>query len=182
MNEHVRPPNMRVQRTRSSASPPHSPLTRGPLGGRKSLLGTVATLFLTVAGSGVADGKCGYIVYQLNAEVRDSKSQEAIVGAALVFFADDEAEMWPLDWSDTKQENFRSGQDGKFSGVFRLSSQSGSFITDRCNRKLKRVTVVVTRDGYVGRLFHLSVSKLGYFTDDGRTVINLPPLDLSRAR
>jgi len=27
------PPNMRVQRTRSSASPPHSPLTRYPLGG-----------------------------------------------------------------------------------------------------------------------------------------------------
>ena len=26
------PPNIRVQRTRSSASPPHSPLTRGPLG------------------------------------------------------------------------------------------------------------------------------------------------------
>jgi hypothetical protein len=29
-------PNMRVQRTRSSASPPHSPLTRGPLGGQRS--------------------------------------------------------------------------------------------------------------------------------------------------
>jgi hypothetical protein len=27
------PPNTRVQRTRSSASPPHSPLTRYPLGG-----------------------------------------------------------------------------------------------------------------------------------------------------
>ena len=27
-------PNTRVQRTRSSASPPHSPLTRRPLGGR----------------------------------------------------------------------------------------------------------------------------------------------------
>ena len=26
------PPNTRVQRTRSSASPPHSPLTRRPLG------------------------------------------------------------------------------------------------------------------------------------------------------
>ena len=26
-------PNTRVQRTRSSASPPHSPLTRSPLGG-----------------------------------------------------------------------------------------------------------------------------------------------------
>ena len=30
-------PNMRVQRPRSSASPPHSPLTRGPLGGWKWL-------------------------------------------------------------------------------------------------------------------------------------------------
>ena len=28
-----RPSNTRVQRTRSSASPPHSPLTRRPLGG-----------------------------------------------------------------------------------------------------------------------------------------------------
>ena len=28
-------PNTRVQRTRSSASPPHSPLTRHPLGGFK---------------------------------------------------------------------------------------------------------------------------------------------------
>jgi hypothetical protein len=37
----VTPPNMRVQRTRSSASPPHSPLTRGPLGG-VSALGLVA--------------------------------------------------------------------------------------------------------------------------------------------
>jgi hypothetical protein len=31
----VRPPNTRVQRTRSSASPPHSPLTRNPLGSAK---------------------------------------------------------------------------------------------------------------------------------------------------
>jgi hypothetical protein len=29
------PPNMRVQRTRSSASPPRSPLTHRPLGGMK---------------------------------------------------------------------------------------------------------------------------------------------------
>src|SRR3954454_13693205 len=32
---------MRVQRTRSSASPPHSPLTRRPLGGRNGRKGTV---------------------------------------------------------------------------------------------------------------------------------------------
>ena len=40
----TRAPNIRVQRTRSSASPPHSPLTRHPLGGlwRKLLLAMVA--------------------------------------------------------------------------------------------------------------------------------------------
>jgi hypothetical protein len=35
---------MRVQRTRSSASPPHSPLTRGPLGGSKVYLAVGASL------------------------------------------------------------------------------------------------------------------------------------------
>jgi len=48
------PPNMRVQRTRSSASPPHSPLTRGPLGGGKLLLrlGTMLSLALSACRSG----------------------------------------------------------------------------------------------------------------------------------
>ena len=46
-------PNMRVQRTRSSASPPRSPLTRGPLGGLRrvrpiSLL-VVSALLTTAA-------------------------------------------------------------------------------------------------------------------------------------
>ena len=35
----VRQPNTRVQRTRSSASPPHSPLTRHPLGTANRQLG-----------------------------------------------------------------------------------------------------------------------------------------------
>jgi hypothetical protein len=45
-------PNTRVQRTRSSASPPHSPLTRHPLGGPKPWLGSfggVVLLTLIVA-------------------------------------------------------------------------------------------------------------------------------------
>jgi len=33
----VAPPNMRVQRTRSSPSAPHSPLTRWPLGNASEL-------------------------------------------------------------------------------------------------------------------------------------------------
>jgi len=40
-------PNPRVQRTRSSPSARHSPLTRHPLGGRSALLAAVAVLLLT---------------------------------------------------------------------------------------------------------------------------------------
>jgi hypothetical protein len=36
-SQNLRPPNMRVQRTRSSASPLRSPLTRSPLGLAKYL-------------------------------------------------------------------------------------------------------------------------------------------------
>ena len=35
-----RPPNTRVQRTRSSPSPPHSPLTRYPLGAIRTAVAT----------------------------------------------------------------------------------------------------------------------------------------------
>src|SRR5512141_614458 len=40
------PPNMRVQRTRSSASPPRLPLTRGPLGAGRRRVAAVAALIL----------------------------------------------------------------------------------------------------------------------------------------
>ena len=43
----LRPPNTRMQRTRSSASPPRSPLMRNPLGdvwgGMRARMGTVPT-------------------------------------------------------------------------------------------------------------------------------------------
>src|SRR5437763_413284 len=46
-------PNKRVQRTRSSASPPHSPLTRKPLGNPNSqMCAWLAMVFLTLLASG----------------------------------------------------------------------------------------------------------------------------------
>jgi hypothetical protein len=60
-------PNTRVQRTRSSASPPHSPLTRRPLGnGRFSaaiVAGLAAASFLLVASA------CGRLVPERPATV-----------------------------------------------------------------------------------------------------------------
>src|ERR1700724_1062164 len=47
-------PNTRVQRTRSSASPPHSPLTRRPLAGRRlsfTVVALSAGLALVLAGA-----------------------------------------------------------------------------------------------------------------------------------
>jgi hypothetical protein len=60
-------PNTRVQRTRSSASPPHSPLTRSPLGGHGLSLG-------------VALGACAWL--SLGCETFNGKSYLAIVPPA----------------------------------------------------------------------------------------------------
>ena len=43
------PPNTRVQRTRSSASPPRSPLTRNPLGGRIAVAALLSCLLVGMA-------------------------------------------------------------------------------------------------------------------------------------
>ena len=52
------PPNTRVQRTRSSASPPRSPLTRCPLGGAKSHVAALLSCLLV----GMAGGRFDEIV------------------------------------------------------------------------------------------------------------------------
>ncbi len=61
-----RPPNTRVQRTRSSASPPHSPLTRYPLGGPQDRMRAPSSPFLPrafpawrLAGDGNEIGEVG---------------------------------------------------------------------------------------------------------------------------
>ena len=60
MARELRSPNMRVQRTRSSASPPRSPLTRGPLGGTKRLCLAVTLLTGCVVVGGCALGLPAY--------------------------------------------------------------------------------------------------------------------------
>ena len=52
---------MRVQRTRSSASPPHSPLTRSPLGGSKRLLWSLA-LLVAAGCTSASSGQCKAVV------------------------------------------------------------------------------------------------------------------------
>jgi hypothetical protein len=49
-------PNTRVQRTRSSASPPHSPQTRSPLGASARVIGRGLVAFLVTGGLAVIPG------------------------------------------------------------------------------------------------------------------------------
>jgi hypothetical protein len=78
----VRLPNTRVQRTRSSASPPHSPLTRNPLGGGRRLRWRMFRVLLLVACIGFLEAQpaiaCSCVEY-LNDPI------EALAKSSLVF-------------------------------------------------------------------------------------------------
>ena len=64
---------MRVQRTRSSASPPHSPLTRGPLGGlqlwqKRSPVAVVLAFGLSVSGCHSDETRVAHLVAPVRPE------------------------------------------------------------------------------------------------------------------
>ena len=96
-------PNKRVQRTRSSASAPHSPLTRSPLGGRKLMMGliTLSVSCISVDGrlvpawrSGVSNARCVSAdalggAAHLRVVVRDSRGFVANTSRVAVFRPDD---------------------------------------------------------------------------------------------
>ena len=172
-------PNTALQRTRSA--PLRLPLSFKMLGGMKAHRVVITLSVAIMLAPSLAFGKCGWAVYQLNATVTDRASQAPLAGASLVFFADGEAETWLADWTETKPERYLTDVAGRFTGAFRLSTYSGWFPVDRCNRKLKRVTVVVTRAGYVGKRFTVDVPKLLMQTEAEQIKIELPAFALDRA-
>ncbi len=143
---------------------------------------TVALSLAVLFGQQSADAKCGWDLYQLDATVRDRNSLSPLGDATLVFFAGNEPEIWRVNWSDTNPAHYVTDQTGRFSGLFRFATYSGWLLVDLCNRKLKRITVVVTRQGYVGRRFTVKVADLQSRQEGDRTAIALPAFDLERAR
>ena len=177
-------PNPRVQRTRSSPSARHSPLTRHPLGSRRSRTATAAALLLTVLGlPSAALAKCGWRNYEIHLQVQERGSLVPLQDATLTFFVNDDEETWPIDWRFTEPDRFKTREDGWFAGLFIFPTASGSFLgMDRCNRKLKKLTVVVTREGFFGRRVTFRSDQISAREDGGKFVVTLPTITLGACR
>ena len=169
-------PNKRVQRTRL-----RSPLTRHPLGGRSTVVATTALLALLLLARGDAEAKCGWIKYTIRATVR-AAGQGPISDARLTFFVNDEKEPWLIEWSRSEPELYATDGDGRFSGVFKFDTNSGAFLGwfDRCNRKFKKLAVVVTKQGYCSQRVSLTPQQMTWTElEDESKVLGLPPIKLN---
>ena len=181
MSFNQRPPNPRLQRTRSA--PRRSPLSRKPFG--PSHMRALAVICLICCGlSSSADGKCSFQTYIIRAEVLDARSRTPIGGAVLTFFANGDKEAWPIEWRTTEPEFYSTDNAGRFEGVFHLSTDSGAFVglIDRCNRTIKKLRVVIARSGYLARRVEFKAGQITWGeTGDQAKILELPPIELRTA-
>jgi len=94
-----------------------------------------------------ASAKCVFTKYTITGTVQDESTRQAISNATLFFFFDDNENTR----SDglTYPDFFTTGTNGIFVATAFFDTYSGWFIFDRCNRKPKNLTVVITAPGYL---------------------------------
>ena len=174
------PPNKRVQRTRL-----RSPLTRHPLGGANThswrpTRATVCAVALVLALRSTADSKCISIAYELSGSVVDCQSGHPLSGAQVLCFADDETEAWPTEYRGPSAA--ASDQEGVFKGRYYFNTYSGegdALHPDRCEKHLKRVTVVVTLEGYSSARVVAGGPQISRVRN-GSATVRVPPIRLIR--
>jgi hypothetical protein len=136
------------------------------------------------AGVEPAWAKCAFERYELRLAVRDRYTLAPLANVAVTFFADDDSEAWPAAWNDTKPAHYLTDSAGKFSGIFHLSMDKGSFlgVFENCSRRLKRLTIFAARDGYYGERRTFKVAAVRPRREGDHVILELPALELQPAR
>ena len=131
-----------------------------------------ALLFLVTA---VAVAKCASVRYTLSGTVKDCKTGQALPAAQIVCFADDETTAWSPDVDGPAA--LSADSTGSYRALYYLNTYSGPglIFADRCSRRLKRLTVVVSLPGYVPARVVLGRAQLPKLGDDLKT-IQVPPV------
>ena len=134
-----------------------------------------------LAGTAQLDAKCGWLEYTIHLAVRSSRSGLPIQAASLTFFAGSDPDVWIGVTDRGDGGRYVTDSEGHFDGVFHFGTSSGSFFgMDRCNRKLKNLTVVVTAPGYQGqRLTYPPDRLIKRSGDPWQFQLQLPPVELS---
>ena len=125
--------------------------------------------------SSTADSKCAFIRYQISGLVTDCDSKP-LGGVQVTFFIEDEPDAWMPSGTALPT----SDADGRFSGEFWFSMYSGPGLVyaDRCTRRLRRFTVVASKEAFVTTRKNIGKAAIPKMDGDLRARIEIPVIRL----
>ncbi len=149
---------------------------------RRPVVCGLTALLLAVLGVAAADAKCALKSYALEGVVRDARTKRAVEGAWIFVFLDGQESTLPDGYASTYPDFMTSARTGNFEGQGHLDPFNGfrwfGFGGEKCDRKLRTVEIVVTREGYLSQRKLFGVSELELIVRSQRPLIRLPPISL----
>jgi hypothetical protein len=140
-------------------------------------LRTLALGLALIAASQPIQAKCVFKRYLIIISAFDGTTQLGVPGASVTLFANDEAEAWPPDYVST--EPILTDANGAVSGTFYFHTASGSFFgMDSCRRKLKKLEVVVTHEGYRSARIVVNAAKAVTSSTPAKVTLRIPAVML----
>ena len=97
------------------------------------------------------EAKCASKRFRITVTAVDHSTGRPLAGATVVVFANDELAAWPTDYVNYAEAKATDAA-GVFESTFYFNTASGGSTFwgyDACHRKLKKLEVVVVREGYV---------------------------------
>jgi hypothetical protein len=129
-------------------------------------------------------GKCANRRYDLSLGIRDARTLKPVSGASVILFAADDHGAWGMDYNSSPPGGHPTDELGHLGGSFFFNTYSGPgfIISDRCNRRLKQITMIVSAVGYEASRFTFAVKKLQAVKHERYVELIFPPIEIQPLR
>ncbi len=143
----------------------------------KTVLVICISLVLLITFVDKAFSKCPYVAYKISGVVQDADTKKMISQASLLFFFDNEESTLAAGHETKYPDYFKSNEQGQFLATAYFDSYSGSFPTDRCNKKPETLTAIVIADGYLTKRLTFKVHSLKVINE---LTLQLPGIEMKK--
>ncbi len=130
-----------------------------------------------------AFAKCAFAKYTITGIVRDESTNQAIPNTTLFFFFDDYKSTLSEGYKTKYPDFFTTDREGNFVATAFFDTYSGGgLFGDRCNRKPKKLTVIITASGYLTKRVIFNTNDLNIGGRALEYTIELLPLLLYQSK
>jgi hypothetical protein len=140
-----------------------------------------ALLTALLLAASAAYAKCAFRTYELHVRVRSLCSRQAIQGAQVLLFENDEETAVDLRQQDgAPRDQLIADASGIATARFWFGTYSGPgiFFADRCTRRLKKLTVVAAAAGHYSRRLQIHVGSHAPQLNDSALQLDTATIDL----